>query len=208
LNEAAAFGFDNHRIFNVASKKAGDNAGLGSEHSSSQPMEANPYSTPSANLYGAASGAGGDAVSPSTIAQLTGTKPWVRFMSVLMWIGAILLVGAAAIMLLVGSSGAVQMGEKGAFVGAGAMAVMALYYGVMAFVIIYPAMKMWKYANSIGRLAASHSVADLDAALAEQRRYWKFNGIMIIILMCLAVVGLIAGVALGVTAMKGAGVGL
>jgi predicted negative regulator of RcsB-dependent stress response len=51
-------------------------------------------------------------------------------------------------------------------------------------------------------------VADLDAALAEQRRYWKFNGIMIIILMCLAVVGLIAGVALGVTAMKGAGVGL
>jgi hypothetical protein len=31
---------------------------------------------------------------------------------------------------------------------------------------------------------------------------------MIIILLCLAVVGLIAGVALGVTAMKGAGVGL
>ena len=159
-------------------------------------MEANPYSTPSANLYGAASGAGADAVSPSTIAQLTGTKPWVRFISVLTWIGAILMVLAAVFMLVAGSSGMAQM------VG------MALYYGVMAFVIIYPAMKMWKYANSIGRLAASHSVADLDAALAEQRRYWKFSGIMIIILMCLAVVGLIAGVALGVTAMKGAGVGL
>jgi hypothetical protein len=207
LNEAAAFGFDNHRIFNVSSKKAGDNAGLGSEHSSSQPMEANPYSTPSANLYGAASGAGGDAVSPSTIAQLTGTKPWVRFISVLTWIGAILMVLAAVFMLVAGSSGMAQMGGNNAY-NAGVMVGMALYYGVMAFVIIYPAMKMWKYANSIGRLAASHSVADLDAALAEQRRYWKFSGIMIIILMCLAVVGLIAGVALGVTAMKGAGVGL
>ncbi len=39
-------------------------------------------------------------------------------------------------------------------------------------------------------------------------RYWKFSGILIIILMCLAVMGLIAGVALGVTAMKGPGVGL
>jgi hypothetical protein len=51
-------------------------------------------------------------------------------------------------------------------------------------------------------------VADLDAALAEQRRYWKFNGILVIIFLCLAVVGLIAGLALGLTAMKGAGVGL
>jgi len=39
-------------------------------------------------------------------------------------------------------------------------------------------------------------------------RYWKFSGILIIILMCLAVMGLIAGVALGVTAMNGPGVGL
>jgi len=171
------------------------------------PMESNPYSTPSANLYGAASGAGGDAVSPSTIAQLTGTKPWVRFLSVLTWIGAIIMVLAALFMLVAGSSGVAQMGENSAY-GAGVMAGMALYYGVMAFVIIYPAMKMWKYANSIGRLAASHSVADLDAALAEQRRYWKFSGILVIIFMCLAVVGLIAGVALGLTAMKGAGAGL
>lgn len=173
------------------------------------PMEANPYSTPSANLYGAASGAGGDAVSPSTIAQLTGTKPWVRFMSVLMWIGAVLMVVVAAFMVLAGSSGVAQMGGKSAY-GAGVMVGMALYYGVMAFIIIYPAMKMWKYANHIGRLAASHSVADLDAALAEQRRYWKFSGILVIIGLCLAVVGLIAGVALGVTAMsmKAGGAGL
>lgn len=172
-------------------------------------MEANPYSTPSANLYGAASGAGGDAVSPSTIAQLTGTKPWVRFLSVLMWIGVIFMLLGAVFMLLAGSSGVAQMGENSAY-GAGVMAGMALYYGVMAFVIIYPALKMWKYANSIGRLAASHSVADLDAALAEQRRYWKFSGILVIIFMCLAVVGLIAGVALGLTAMgmKAGGAGL
>jgi hypothetical protein len=170
-------------------------------------MEANPYSSPSANLYGAASGAGGDAVSPSTIAQLTGTKPWVRFMSVLMWIGAIMMIIVAVFVLIAGATGASKMGGNASY-NAGVMFGMAIYYGVMSFVIIYPALKMWKYANSIGRLAASHSVADLDAALAEQRRYWKFSGILIIVGMCLALVGVIAAVALGFTAMKAGGMGL
>jgi hypothetical protein len=203
LNEAVPFDFDNHRIFNVASKNAGDNAGLGSEHSSSHPMEANPYSTPSANLYGAASGAGGDAVSPSTIAQLTGTKPWVRFMSVLMWIGVAFMLIAGAGMGVVSVMGAGKA-STGPF-GGKEIIVFAIIYGLMAFVYIFPAIKLWKYANRIGSLGASHSVADLDAALNEQRSFWKFIGIMTIVMLCFYFIFIIGMIGFGASAAMKAG---
>jgi magnesium-transporting ATPase (P-type) len=164
-------------------------------------MEANPYSSPSANLYGTASGAGTDAVAPGTIAQLAGTKPWVRFMSVLMWIMSALMILATCIMMFVAASGVMKSNGNTAF-NAGMLVGTALYYGVLSFVVIYPALKLGKYANSIDKLMASRSTADLDAALTEQRRYWKFNGILVIVMLCFVVIGVIAMLALGFTAFK------
>lgn len=165
-------------------------------------MEANPYSSPSANVYGTSSG--GAAVSPGTIAQLAGTKPWVRFMSVLMWLGALCVIGGIIIMLVASSAGMAQMGGIGG-AEAGMLVGMMISYGFMALLMIYPASKMWKYANSIDRLIASHSVADLDAALTEQRRYWKFNGIIVIIGICFALIGFIAAIAMGASMAKSVG---
>jgi hypothetical protein len=166
-------------------------------------MEANPYSSPSANLYGAASGAGADAVSPGTIAQLAGTKPWVRFMSVLLWIGVAFMLLAGAGMGVVSVMGAGKA-TTGPF-GGKELIFFAIIYGVMAFVYIFPAIKLWKYANRIGSLGASHSVADLDAALNEQRSFWKFIGVMTIIMLSLYLVAVIGFVAFGATAAMKAG---
>lgn len=166
----------------------------------SQP--ANPYSTPSANPYGVSAVATGDAVSPSTIAQLNGTKGWVRFMSILMWIGVGFMLLAAAGMGVVSAMGLAKSTSPSPF-GGKEIIFLAVIYGVMAFVYIYPAIKLWKYANRIGSLAASRSVADLDAALNEQRGFWKFIGIMTVIMISLYFVAVIGFVAFGAaTAMK------
>ncbi|HRH95699.1 MAG TPA: DUF5362 family protein [Prosthecobacter sp.] len=154
---------------------------------------ANPYSSPAANLYGASSGPAADGVSPSTIATLSATKPWVRFMSVLMWIGVgvMLLLGAG--MGVVSAIGLAKTTSTGPF-GGKEIIFFAIFYGLMAFVYIFPAIKLWKYANRIGSLGSTRSVADLDAALNEQRSFWKFAGIMAIILISLylvAVIGLV-----------------
>jgi len=165
---------------------------------------ANPYSTPAANLYGSATGGGADAVSPGTIAQLAGTKPWVRFISVMMWIGiGFMILGAIALgsMMVLGLA---QQNKAGPF-GGMEMVVIAVMYGVMAFLYIYPAVKLWAFASRIGSLSATHSVADLDAALQEQRRFWKFLGVMMIIVMCLYLVFIIGMVAFGATAALKAG---
>lgn len=165
---------------------------------------ANPYSTPSANLYGSSSGGGADAVSPGTIAQLAGTKPWVRFISVMLWIGiGFMMLGALGIGAVM-VSGLAKKSTTGPF-GGMEMVVIAVMYGVFAFLYIYPAIKLWAYANRIGSLSASHSIADLDAALTEQRRFWKFIAILMIIMICLYIVFIIGMIGFGATAAMKSG---
>jgi hypothetical protein len=120
-----------------------------------------------------------------------------------MWIMAGLIVIVAVLIILAGSAGIQFQPDKGKAYNIGFLIGMGLYYALLSFTMIYPALKLWKYANCIGRLVSSRSVADLDAALTEQRRYWKFYGILIIVGICLAIVGFIAFVALvGTAAMK------
>lgn len=160
---------------------------------------ANPYSTPAANLYGSPASGAADSVSPSTIAVLAATKPWVRFMSVLMWIGVAFMLLAAVGMGVVSVMGLAKQAKPSPFGGA-EFVVLAVIYGVMAFIYIYPALKLWKYANRIGSLRATHTVTDLDAALNEQRSFWKFIGIMTILLLSLYIIAIIGFVAFGAAA--------
>ncbi len=165
---------------------------------------ANPYSTPAANLYGSTSGGAADAVSPSTIAQLAGTKPWVRFLSVLMWISAGLMLLVAAGMGIFSTMGASKSMPSSPF-GGMQLTLVAVIYGILAFVYIFPALKLWKYANRIGSLGATRSVADLDAALNEQRSFWKFIGVMAAIMISIYLVAIIGFVAFGASAALKAG---
>lgn len=158
----------------------------------------NPYASPSANLYGSTSGGAADAVSPSTIAQLAGTKPWVRFISVLMWIAICLI-----ILGIVGVVIAMTLGAAKA-IGTPELILVGVY-GVLIFFYIYPALKMWKFANRVKSLMETRSLADLDAALTEQRKLWKFVGIFAIIMLCIYVVAIIGFVAMGATAAMKSG---
>ena len=178
---------------------------------------ANPYSTPAANLYGSTSGGAVEPVAASTIAQLAGTKPWIRFLSVILWIASGVLALFSCMYAFAASTGAIDILNNPAFKNnpvftnspalmsgmmTGMMIGMAVYFGVFAFLTIYPALKLWKYANRIATLMATRAIVDLDAALTEQRRYWKFNGILTIIGICMVLIGFIAFFALIVTAVQ------
>lgn len=145
----------------------------------------NPYAAPSSKTQGGAVGA----VPFPVIAELSGTKPWVRFISVLMWLVCLLVILGVVIGLIVGSFGANAMAQAGAGgMGYGMLFGMALGYGISAMLIIYPTLKLSKYASNISKLAQSQSFTDLTAALAEQRRFWKFYGILILIYLGFALI--------------------
>jgi len=167
----------------------------------------NPYATPSANPYGSNPLSMEGSVAAETIAPLAGTKGWVQFMSILLWIGVGFMILGGIGMMTAGSLMAdviaktqpsSPMAGKGFMLGMGAM------YLLMAVFYVYPAIKLWSYGSRIGALKNSLSLSDLNAALHEQRRFWKFTGIVVIIMMCIYLLFIVGiGVAAGMAASRG-----
>ena len=157
-------------------------------------MSIDPYSSPTPYVQ-PPSFSTPAAISQGVLAQLAGTKGWVRFMSVLMFVGAGFMLLVGLIMLVAG--GSIAANAKAGALPAGVMTGFAIVYALMSLIYIYPALKLWKYASYIGALLISGSMMDLESALNQQRSFWKFLGIMVIALFALYIVAIIAMVALG-----------
>jgi hypothetical protein len=126
------------------------------------------------------------------------TKPWVRFMSVLMFISVGFLVIAALAMFVVGiAAGARGSNPFGGMIGG---TVLALMYLVMAGVYVAPGVFLSRYAGAIGRFLGGGSTTDLEAALKHQRSFWRYAGILTLIGLVLSVVVVVIAVAAGLFA--------
>jgi hypothetical protein len=143
----------------------------------------NPYASPV--FTGQTIAMDGSVVPLLVIQELKRTKPWVRLISVLMWIGCVLILAFLLISSMEQLSMGSQMLMKGDIAeGLGTMTGVAIFIALGAALVIYPTLKLTKYASNIGRLVESQSFTDLCAALREQRRFWKFHGILSIIYIC------------------------
>lgn len=168
-------------------------------------MSIDPYSSPAIEARPPSFSAS-PAVSQGVLAQLAGTKPWVRFMSVLMFVGAGFILLVALVMLVAGGTIAANAKTSGGALPAGMMTGIAIFYALLSVIYIYPALKLWKYASQIGALLISGSMMDLESALNHQRSFWKYVGILVIAMFALYFVALIAMLAVGgFAAMKAQG---
>lgn len=159
----------------------------------------NPYASPAPTApYGSPAGEAPyrsderAEVSEATVEVLRQTKPWVMFLSIMSFIGS-------AFMLL----GGVVVMAAGAFApsgGAVPTAALGAVYIPMAFLYIYPALKLWGFSSAIGRLLASRSQMDLEAALGQQKSFWKFAGILTIVMIALYGLFFIGMIVIGISA--------
>jgi hypothetical protein len=110
--------------------------------------------------------------------MLQQTKPWVRFISVMMFIGS-------AFMVL----GGVMMAAGGGMFGVGGSIgiVMGAVYIGMAACYVIPAVFLWNYADRITAFIRQRSAFTLGAALESQKSFWKFVGIMMVLALCIYV---------------------
>lgn len=158
----------------------------------------NPYQASGSGAYEAEGSSGN--VSPGVMQALGATKPWVRFCSVLGFIGTAFLVIAAFAMLALGGAAGFagsssELGAAGALAGA-LPVVLCIIYLVVAGLYLFPSIKLWKYGTHIMNLMNSQSMEDLEAALDAQRSFWKFVGIMLcVVIGCYLVILLFAMVA-------------
>ncbi len=143
------------------------------------PSDANPYQSPQTTTL---SGDNLDA-DPSLAGaadMLRQTKPWVRFMSVMLFIGAgLMAIGGLAIMAIgMGQGGPGAPGMPGAF-----GPILGAVYIVMALLYIVPGIFLWKYADRIGAFLYQQTPAMLTSALEPQKSFWRFTGIVTLILI-------------------------
>ena len=134
----------------------------------------------------------GGAVGAAVIDQLARTKGWTRFLSVLLWIGSVFLIMGGLAMMVMG----VFAGSMGAeisqqFAAIGGAAVIGVVYLLLALVYIYPALKLGKFSSRVSDLMDVPSESNLIAALNEQRAFWKYMGIWMIIGIAAYVVAII-----------------
>ena len=163
----------------------------------------NPYSPPAQSAtYGspppAAYGEQRAGVTDTAVEMLRQTRPWVMFLSIMSFIGsAFMLLGGLSVMAL----GALAPRGNGALPSS----VLGAIYIPMAFLYIYPALKLWGFAGAINRLVASRSTDDLEAALGQQKSFWKFAGIVTIVMVALYGLFFVGMIAVGIGAAAGRG---
>lgn len=125
-------------------------------------------SAPAAPMFGQ--------VSESAIAILATTRPWVRLLGILAFIGCVL-------MLLFGLGGLVMgiIGGGGGLAGVGIGLVAMLVYLVAAGFILPVALFLNRYAKAVRPLQASRRSEDLERALLAQKSFWKYVGILTLV---------------------------
>jgi hypothetical protein len=141
----------------------------------------NPYAPPKADLREVRPGATFQATVPFEVVEaLRQTKPWARLLAMLGFIGIGLMVLASLAMLAFESSMKIGL-PRGFGVG------MMLVYLFMAGLQLPAALFLNRYASRIGDLLSSQSPSDLQEALVAQKSFWRYIGILTLIVVCIYV---------------------
>lgn len=126
---------------------------------------------------------------------LTDTKPWLRFFSVLGFIGA-------AFMALSGLFFAVTGGASGYSGSAAVGVIMGLVYVALGLLYFFPSLHLSRAASAIKDLEINSNPQSIAMPLMHQFRYWRFIGILTIVVLVLAVLGIILAIGIGVSLMN------
>lgn len=153
----------------------------------------NPYAAGSEDPRATTAGSE-SLITPRVYEALGKTKPWVRLLAVLGFIGSgLMLLGG--VFMLVGGGLIAAAGAAGKSSGAGSaalggmpIALMSILYIAMGILYLFPSLKLWNYGSRIGSMLMTRAVDDLEGALEEQKSFWKFVGVLTLVMIGLYIV--------------------
>ncbi len=153
-----------------------------------------PYQAPMSDLEGPGSEqSSGCPLTENMVTSLSRTRPWVKFLSILGFIGSGFMVLGALAMFVMGVSGAAQGSSMGAFSGVMGV-VMAVVYLVIAAVYIMPCLSLYRYGAAIENLCVERDVWAFEAAVMYQKNFWRIIGIMTAVMLGLYLLFIVFGV--------------
>jgi hypothetical protein len=147
-------------------------------------------------------------LTPLAHQYLDQTRPWVRFMSIVVFVisGLMVLMGIALLLVsLLGGFATRQTGPSGVFGSTIVGGLLALFYVALAVLYVAPGMYLARYAAAIKLLKTKCEAGVLEDAIKHQKSFFRFVGTMMAIGVALIVVVLTLAVVVGVIAAATAG---
>jgi hypothetical protein len=115
------------------------------------------------------------------------TRPWTRFLSILGFIGTGLTV-LTGLGIMVG----------GNFIPISPKAPPLIYLGIgyilTSFLYLVPSIWLSKYSSAIDSFLKGGDAVQLGKAIAYQKSFWKFVGILVLVSIIIAVLGILAAI--------------
>ena len=133
------------------------------------------------------------------------TRPWVRFLSIMVFIGAAFMALAAVAMIALAMAGAISRSVASNPLGAAGVVAAAFFYLMVACLYIAPGIFLYRYASAIRRLKNTCASEALEDALKQQKSLWRFVGILTVIGLVIMVVVLVIAVLAGILGVMLAG---
>ena len=128
-------------------------------------------------------------VTSSMIESLRATKPWALLLAILGFISIGFMV-LSSLPMFIGSCFMPSHQPGMPF----PLFFLALVYLLMGLVYFFPSYFLLKYATSIGRFLGGGGQLSMEQALAYQKSFWKFVGILGLISIGFAILGIVAAI--------------
>jgi hypothetical protein len=146
------------------------------------------YSPPQANLSGQP---GTGSMNDIVLSPIIRTKGWVTFLGVLTIIFCALLALGTLPFIAMGHVMGPQMRLPAPALQIGGIVVL-----IFSILYLIWGIKLAGFGSAIGRLRNSRSTHDLEETIEAQRKFWAFNGILLIIAIVIVIVGAIGAIAM------------
>jgi len=129
---------------------------------------------------------------------LNQTRPWVRFLSIMVFIGAgFMVIGGLAMLLLSMTGSLVGAGSDTFGILPGQSVIIGLIYVVLSILYIAPGIFLFRYATAIKVLKSMRTSQALENALKYQRSFWCYVGILTVICLVITAAAIAFSMAVG-----------
>jgi hypothetical protein len=156
----------------------------------------NPWQSPEAPAQAEENAARG-ILTETMIRRLKEASPWLRFVGILGYIGAVFLIVTGAIMVIL----LLVAGINAFASGSDATGIMGMFSSLMGFIyvaggvlVFFPARYTHGFGAKIRNYLLSGAEKDLEEALKNNRSLWRFSGILAIVYLSLIPVGIVVAI--------------
>jgi flagellar biosynthesis protein FlhB len=119
--------------------------------------------------------------------SLRATRPWTRLLSILGFIGA-------GFSILAGLAMIVGRNFFPVFDKAPPLAILGIIYAMTSVFYLVPSIWLSKYSSAISSFLNESDAIQLAKAIAYQKSFWKFVGIVVLVLIAIGVLGIITAI--------------